>query len=49
MSNGLHNVQPTGMGGAQVPTMGIQRPVQPESTVKPIEINVPDFLKNAKR
>lgn len=30
-------------------TMGIQRPVQPESTVKPVEINIPDFLKNSKR
>ncbi len=41
--------QPTGMSGAQIPTMGIQRPVQPESTVKPVEINIPDFLKNSKR
>ena len=39
----------TTVGGAQVPTMGIQRPVQPESTVKPVEINIPDFLKNSKR
>ena len=37
-------------GVAQVPpTMGIQRPAQPESTVKPVEINIPDFLKNSKR
>ena len=28
---------------------GIQRPKQPESTVKPVEINIPDFLKNSKR
>ena len=61
MSNGLHTSQTmrqattaqsgqaTGMGGAQIPTMGIQRPVQPESTVKPVEINIPDFLKNSKR
>ena len=28
---------------------GIQRPPKPESTVKPVEINIPDFLKNAKR
>ena len=28
---------------------GIQRPRQPESTVKPVEINIPDFLKNSKR
>ena len=30
-------------------TMGIQRPAQPESSVKPVEINIPDFLKNSKR
>ena len=28
---------------------GIQRPKQPESSVKPVEINIPDFLKNSKR
>lgn len=28
---------------------GIKRPPQPESTVKNIEINIPDFLKNSKR
>ena len=28
---------------------GIQKPRQPESTVKPVEINIPDFLKNSKR
>ena len=28
---------------------GITRPKQPESTVKPVEINIPDFLKNSKR
>ncbi|MBQ6844465.1 MAG: cell division protein FtsZ [Agathobacter sp.] len=59
MGSGLHNSQqmarpvapsqPTGMGATQMPTMGIQRPVQPESTVKPVEINIPDFLKNSKR
>ena len=32
-----------------VPTMGIQRPVQPQSNVQPVEINIPDFLKNSKR
>jgi cell division protein FtsZ len=50
--NGLHNsaavqtpVQPT-----INPTLsGIQKPRQPESTVKPVEINIPDFLKNSKR
>ena len=37
--------------GAQQPTSfsGIQKPKQPESTVKPVEINIPDFLKNPKR
>jgi cell division protein FtsZ len=54
--NGLHNTaastRPT---AAQVqptvnPTLsGIQKPRQPESTVKPVEINIPDFLKNSKR
>ena len=28
-------------------TSGIQKPRQPESTVKPVEINIPDFLKNS--
>ena len=28
---------------------GIQRPKQPESSVKPVEINIPDLLKNSKR
>ncbi len=60
MNNGLHTsattvrpvapTQPTATPGmAQMPTMGIQRPVQPESTVKPVEINIPDFLKPTKR
>ena len=30
-------------------TSGIQKPRQPESSVKPVEINIPDFLKNSKR
>ncbi len=30
-------------------TTGIQKPQQPTSTVKPVEINIPDFLKNSKR
>ena len=33
----------------QMPGIGINRPRQPESTVKPVEINIPDFLKNSKR
>lgn len=28
---------------------GIQKPKQPESSVKPVEINIPDFLKNSRR
>ena len=44
-------VVPTTPNPAQqsVPTMGIQRPVQPQSNVQPVEINIPDFLKNSKR
>ena len=39
----------SGMSQQSVPTMGIQRPVQPQSNVQPVEINIPDFLKNSKR
>ena len=39
----------SGMPQQSVPTMGIQRPVQPQSNVQPVEINIPDFLKNSKR
>ena len=47
-ANGLHT---TGIQQASVPQTysGIQRPRQPESTVKPVEINIPDFLKNSRR
>ena len=47
-ANGLHT---TGIQQASAPQTysGIQRPRQPESTVKPVEINIPDFLKNSKR
>ena len=38
-----------GMTQQAAPTMGIQRPVQPQSSVQPVEINIPDFLKNSKR
>ena len=40
---------------AQAPTpsasnySGIQRPKPVESNVKPVEINIPDFLKNPRR
>lgn len=54
-TNGLHT-STVGANRAAMPTQaptaplsGIQRPRQPESTVKPIEINIPDFLKNSKR
>ncbi len=40
----------TATSATTTPTpMSIQRPVQPESTVKPVEISIPDFLKNSKR
>ena len=46
---------PSGMAAATRPVApapsastysGIQKPKQPEATVKPVEINIPDFLKN---
>ncbi len=59
MNNGLHTATTTARPATPVQqaapispnpaSMGIQRPVQPESTVKPVEINIPDFLKNSKR
>ena len=44
-------VAPTPNAGAtqQAPTFGIQKPVQPQSNVQPVEINIPDFLKQSKR
>ena len=41
--------QPTPGVSTQMPTMGIPKPAQPESNVKPVEITIPDFLKNSKR
>ncbi|MBR3810971.1 MAG: cell division protein FtsZ [Agathobacter sp.] len=51
LNNGIHTPASTNTGAASQSssTMGIQKPVQPESTVKPVEINIPDFLKNSKR
>ena len=50
---GLHTTAPTQAAPTTAATAhtytGIQRPRQPESTVKPVEINIPDFLKNSKR
>ena len=40
----MQGTQPTGMPNYGN-TWGFQKPVQPESTVKPVEINIPDFLK----
>ncbi len=54
MNGGLHTTaRPmSNMQGTQQAAMpnygntwGIPKPVQPESTVKPVEINIPDFLK----
>ena len=58
VNSGIHSSQipstPRPVGSVSQPTgttqfSGIQRPRQPESTVKPVEINIPDFLKNTKR
>ena len=61
MNSGLHTtarpvapaqpVAPTATPGMtqQAPAMGIQKPVQPQSNVQPVEITIPDFLKNSKR
>ena len=51
VTGGLHTTQPTPRPATQPTTTfsGITKPRQPESTVKPVEINIPDFLKNSKR
>ena len=61
MNSGLHTTArpvapaqpaaPTANPGMtqQAPAMGIQKPVQPQSNVQPVEITIPDFLKNSKR
>ncbi len=47
--------RPVNQPQAQAPTpsasnySGIQRPKPVESNVKPVEINIPDFLKNPRR
>ena len=54
---GLHTTATSGFHTAAQPQQtapahaytGIQKPRQPESTVKPVEINIPDFLKNSRR
>ncbi len=50
-ASGLHSTKPASQpASTPAPSLtGIQRPPQPESTVKPVEINIPDFLKNSKR
>ena len=42
-------VNPEVKPSTQMPGIGINGPKRPESTVKPVEINIPDFLKNSKR
>ena len=42
-------VNPEVKPSTQMPGIGINVPKRPESTVKPVEINSPDFLKNSKR
>ena len=51
VTGGLHTTQTTPRPATQPTTTfsGIAKPRQPESTVKPVEINIPDFLKNSKR
>jgi cell division protein FtsZ len=57
VTNGLHTSAAGTMASratvqtqsTAAPLNGITRPRQPESTVKPVEINIPDFLKNTKR
>ena len=43
------SVNPEVKPSTQMPGIGINVPKRPESTVKPVEINIPDFLKNSKR
>ena len=42
-------VNPEVKPSTQMPGIGINVPKRPESTVKPVEINIPDFLKNSRR
>ena len=42
-------VNPEVKPSTQMLGIGINVPKRPESTVKPVEINIPDFLKNSKR
>ncbi|MBE5889649.1 MAG: cell division protein FtsZ [Lachnospiraceae bacterium] len=39
----------TSSASASAGLSGIQKPVKPEPTVKPMDINIPDFLKNSRR
>jgi cell division protein FtsZ len=56
VTNGLHTSAAGMTTRSTVPTQttttslgGMQKPKPPVSTVKPVEINIPDFLKNTKR
>ena len=50
---GLHTsqtpVRPTASVTTPTSFSGIQKPQKPEASVKPVEITIPDFLKNSKR
>lgn len=57
-TNGLHTTQSpksastpqqAAATAAPMPSVGIQRPVQPTSTVKEQDIKIPDFLKNTRK
>lgn len=46
---GVSQVQPQPQHTVQPTYTGIQKPRQPESTVKPVEISIPDFLKSTRK
>ena len=50
-ASGLYNTQAAASRQSQTGNSfgGIQRPARPEPSVKPVEINIPEFLKNSKR
>lgn len=51
-TGGLHTTGSTGTTTTTAPRSnfpGIQKPTQPTSNVKPVELNIPDFLKNSRK
>lgn len=51
---GLHTTQQTArptatQASAPTPGFGINKPEKPEPSIKPVEIQIPDFLKNSRR